>query len=56
MDGWDWAGAVIAGLFILYLAVRLAGKAWHESKRDFIVDLLDKKGGTTDVKEKNTEG
>lgn len=54
MNWWDWAGITIGGLFILYLAVRLAGHAWYRAKKDFIIDLL--RGGTKDGEEKKTEG
>ena len=56
MDLWQWAGLTVTGLFILYLAVRLAGKAWHESKKDFIADIIRGRGGTKDGEEKETEG
>jgi hypothetical protein len=32
-------GAITGGLFLLYLAVRLAGKAWFRSRREHLTEI-----------------
>ena len=48
-------GLILLGLIIIYVGVRLAGKAWFESKKDYIRDVLaiHGKGGSKDGKSDN---